>query len=188
MLHGERVEPGERLVEDEQLRLVQQRGRELRALLVAVRELLDLRIGAIGEAEPLEPVRRRRARRARAQPVQTAEVGELLADRHPRIEAALLRHVAEPQPLGQPDRPPVPEHLAGVQLDEPEDRAHRRRLPGAVRPEEAEHPPAPDRERAVIERLHRAEPLANAFKTQHGWSRLAWRRGGHRLREARRPS
>ena len=137
--HGERIEPGEGLVEHEQLGLVQQRRRELGALLVAVRELLDLRAGAIGETEPLEPRGRRRACRAAAETVQGAEVGELLAERHPRVEAALLRHVAEPQPLGQTDRPPAPEHLTGVQLDQPEDGAHRRRLSRAVRAQEAEH-------------------------------------------------
>jgi hypothetical protein len=41
-MHGKRVEACERLVEDEQLRLVQQRRRKLDALLVAVRELLEL--------------------------------------------------------------------------------------------------------------------------------------------------
>ena len=165
--HGDRVEPGERLVENEQLRLVQERRRELCALLVAVRELLDLRVGAVGETEPLEPVRCRGARRAVAEPVQTPEVRELLADPHPRVEAALLRHVAEPQPLGQPDRPPVPEHLPRIELDEPEDRAHRGRLPGAVRAEEAEHPPARDGERAVVERLHCPEPLVHVRERQH---------------------
>ena len=158
-LDRDRVEPGERLVEDEQLRLVQQRGGELRALLVAVRELLDLRVRAIREAEPLEPARCGDARRCVVEPVQAAEVGELLADRHARVEATLLRHVAEPQPLRQPDRLPVPEHLAAVELDEPEDRAHRGRLAGTVRPEEAEHPPALDRERAAVEGLYLAEPL-----------------------------
>jgi hypothetical protein len=93
--------------------------------------------------------------------VEAPEVGELLGDRHPRIEAALLRHVAEPQPLRQSDRAAVPEQLAVVRLDEPEDRAHRGRLAGAVGAEEAEHPPARDRERAVVERLHRPERLAN---------------------------
>ena len=165
--HRDRVEAGERLVEDEQLRLVHQRRRELRPLLVAVRELLDLRVGAVGETEPLQPVAPpRRAPRA-SQSVQAAEVGELLADRHPRVEAALLRHVAEAQPLREPDRPSVPEHLAAVELDEPEDRAHRRRLAGPVRAEEAEHPPALDRERAAVERLHRPEPLADVDDAQH---------------------
>ena len=51
--------------------------------------------------------------------------------------------------------------------DEPEDGAHRRRLAGAVRPEEAEHPPARDRERAVGERLHGPEPLAHLREGEH---------------------
>jgi len=58
---GEWVETGERLVEDEQLRLVNQRRRKLRALLVAVRELLELRVRATFEAEALEPARCRAA-------------------------------------------------------------------------------------------------------------------------------
>ena len=126
-----------------------------------MRELLDLRVGALGEAEPLEPARRCSARRARVEPVETTEVLELLADRHPRIEATLLRHVAEAHPLRQPDRLPLPEHLTGVELDESEDGTHRGRLARAVRTKEAEHPAARDRERAVGERLHRPEPLAH---------------------------
>ena len=46
----------------------------------------------------------RRACGAQIESVQAAEVGELLADRHPRVEATLLRHVAETQPLGEPDQ------------------------------------------------------------------------------------
>ena len=60
-LHCDRVEPCERLVEDEQLRLVHQRRRELRPLLVAVRELLDLRVRPLAESKTLEPARRGRA-------------------------------------------------------------------------------------------------------------------------------
>ena len=45
-----RVEPGQRLVEDEQLGLVDQRGRQLDPLLVAVRERLDLVVGPVGHA------------------------------------------------------------------------------------------------------------------------------------------
>jgi hypothetical protein len=53
----DRVEPGERLVEDEQLRIVDERGTELDALLVAVRQLLQLCLRPIGEPEALEPPR-----------------------------------------------------------------------------------------------------------------------------------
>ena len=91
---------------------------------------------------------------ARVESVQAAEVGDLLADRHARIEAALLGHVPEPQPLRQLDRPPVPEQFSGVELDEPEDRAHRGRLPGPVRPQEAKHASTLDGERAAGERFY----------------------------------
>ena len=160
-VHGDRVEPGERLVEHEQVRLVQERNGELGALLVAVRELVEPGVGAVGETEPLEPPRCRSTCRAVIQPVQTPEVRELLANPHARVEAALLRHVTEAQPFGRPDRLPVPEHLPRIELDESEDRSHRRRLPSAVRAEEAEHPPAADGERAVVERLHGPEPLVH---------------------------
>ena len=49
-----RVEPGEGFVEDQRLRLVEQRGDDLDALLVAEAELLDPVAAAVGEAEPLE--------------------------------------------------------------------------------------------------------------------------------------
>ena len=72
--HGadrDRIEAGERLVEHEQLRLVDERGDQLDALLVAVRQRVEAVARAIGEAEPLEPgvdaavdVRARRVRRA----------------------------------------------------------------------------------------------------------------------------
>ena len=52
---ADRVEARERLVEHEQLRVVDERGGELDALLVAVRQLLELRLRAIAEAHPLEP-------------------------------------------------------------------------------------------------------------------------------------
>ena len=53
--HAQRVEPREGLVEDQQLRLVDQCGRELDALLVAVREVLQLAPGPVGEAETFQP-------------------------------------------------------------------------------------------------------------------------------------
>ena len=57
---ADRVEPGERLVEDEQLRVVDERRGELDALLVAVRQLLELGLRAVAEAHPLEPLGRPR--------------------------------------------------------------------------------------------------------------------------------
>src|SRR5580658_2558314 len=72
-----RVEPRERLVEDEQLRVMDERGGQLRALAVAERELLDLARGSCPETEPFEPLRRRRPGVAWRPAVQPGEVLEL---------------------------------------------------------------------------------------------------------------
>jgi hypothetical protein len=62
----------ERLVEHQQLRVVDERGAELHALLVAERERLDAVAGAVGDPEPLEPAVRRPPARRRARAVQRA--------------------------------------------------------------------------------------------------------------------
>ena len=67
----DRIEAGERLVEHEELGLMHERRRELHPLLVALRQLLDPRAGAVAETEPLEPTGRRRARRACVSPWST---------------------------------------------------------------------------------------------------------------------
>ncbi len=51
---GQRVEPGEGLVEDQRGRPGQHRGDDLHPLLVAERELLEVVLGALAEPEPLE--------------------------------------------------------------------------------------------------------------------------------------
>ena len=51
---GDRVQPGERLVEDQQVRVVHQRGRDLHALLVAERERLQLVVGPVGQLQLVE--------------------------------------------------------------------------------------------------------------------------------------
>ena len=111
---ADRVQAGERLVEDEQLRVVGERDGQLDPLLVAVRQLLELRLGAVGQAHPLQPATGRGVRVLAVQPVLLGEVAELLGDAHPRIQAALLGHVAEPQPRIAIDRRALPADLAAV--------------------------------------------------------------------------
>ena len=106
---AERVEPAERLVEDEQLRVVDERRAELDALLVAVRQRLELGPLRSRQAQPGEPARGRRGRVAGRHPVVLGEVAELLGDVHPRVEAALLRHVAEAEACHPVDRLAAPE-------------------------------------------------------------------------------
>ena len=135
-----RVEPGERLVEHEHLRVVDEGDAELDPLLVAERERLHAVAGPLGQAEALDPGVGRRVRVAGGEPVEPREVDELVADAHLRVQAALLRHVAEAAARRGVDRAALPEDLARVGLEDAEDDPHRGRLARAVRPHEAEHP------------------------------------------------
>ena len=54
VLHGDGVYAAERLIEDQELWLVQHRGDELELLLHTLRKLLALLLGDIGQLDPLE--------------------------------------------------------------------------------------------------------------------------------------
>ncbi len=148
---ADRVEPRERLVEHQQLRAVHERDAELDPLLVAERERLDAVARALGQPEPLEPALRGRRCLGARQAVQRGEVGELVEHAHLRVQAALLRHVAEAGARVEVDRPAAPADLAAVGLEHAEDDAHRRGLAGAVRTHEAEELPRLDREGEAVE-------------------------------------
>ena len=162
-----RVETGERLVEHEHLGVVHERDAELDALLVAERERLHLVAGALGEPEPLDPGVRRRVGVAGREPVQPREVHELVADAHLRVQAALLRHVAEAAARRGVDRPALPEDLARVGLQDAEDDPHRGRLPRPVRADEAEHPARRRAERQVVERKRAAVAAPESDQLEH---------------------
>ena len=57
-IDGDRIEPGKRLVEDEQLRFVRERRRQLHALLVAPAQLLHLIVATLAQTETLKPGKR----------------------------------------------------------------------------------------------------------------------------------
>jgi hypothetical protein len=77
--------------------------------------------------------------RGRRHPVQPAEVLDLLADQHARVQAPFLGHVAELAAFGLPHHGAVPTDGSGVERGEPEHRSHGGRLARAVRTEEAGH-------------------------------------------------
>ena len=125
-------------------------------------------LAAVGEAEPLEPCcRRLRLASARAFAAEPAEVDELIADPHPRVQAALLGHVPEPRRSAPADGRPAPAHRACVELDQPEHGPHRRRLPGAVRTEKPGQPTGLGREGAGVERGQTAEVLGRCVEFEH---------------------
>ena len=141
-LDGLRIEPGERLVEHQQLAAVHERDRELDALLVAVREgdqLVGHRSPSPSRSSQAAPRRRPRGRHA----VQPGEVGDLVEQRHLRVQAALLGHVSEPQAIALTDHVAVPLHRAVDRADDPHHRAHRRGLAGAVAADQPDDLAAP---------------------------------------------
>jgi hypothetical protein len=75
------VQAGERLVGDQEVGIMDERGRELHALLVAVREPLQASVGSSREAEPLQPAAGRIIRLRMFEPGEPGEIGELLAER-----------------------------------------------------------------------------------------------------------
>ena len=138
VVDADRIQAGERLVEHEQLRIVDERRGELHPLLVAERELLDLRVEPLAEPEAFEQGAAGVDRARAAHAVQAAEVLQLLEHLHARVEAAFLRHVAEALAHRRINLAPVETDLAGVQAGDAEHGAHRRRLARAVGPEEAD--------------------------------------------------
>ena len=171
---AERVEARERLVEDEQLRVVDQRRRELDPLLVAVGQVLQLRLRAVGEAEPLEPDGRRapsrRGRTARGAGRSTPAARRRASAGRGRAARACTRTAAA-CPRRRASRPSDTSPASGDR--EPEDAAHRRRLAGAVGPEEAEQPAAARRQRRAVERRDAPVVLGQAPDLEHRRATIA---------------
>ena len=152
-----RVEPGRRLVDDDQFRVAQQGLRDAEALahatgkaaqaLVAHVEQIGLLQQAIDDFAPPRPLR---------QSFQHGEVVEQFIRRHLRIQAEVLRQVAQ----HAADLVLVVEYVvvaeedgAGIALLQGGQGAHQGRLAGAIRAQQAKHP-GRYRQRHVIQRHH----------------------------------
>ena len=147
---GDRVESGERLVEDQQVGAVHERRGELTPLLVAVRERLHARLSAVAEPEPRQPRSGDRACALVSRAVQDREVLELIGDTHLRVEPAFFRHVADPLTDPAVDRPALPAHDSAVGAQQPADDPHRGCLAGPVAADESDEPPRGHREAQVV--------------------------------------
>jgi len=153
-LRVDRVEPGEGLVEDHEVGLVQQRADELHLLLHAPRELVHLRQPPVAlgrpELEPLEPFVDPLVGHARRYPLELREEPQHAPHLHLLVQPALLREVADP--VGDPGcavRRAEQRDRSAVRHDDVEQHPDRRRLPRAVRAEQAVHGSAGDGERQV---------------------------------------
>ena len=140
----DRVDPGERLVEEEETRRERQRAGDLEAPPLAAGERVGDRVREVRELEPVEELVRP------LEPLVPAIAGSVsrIATRFSR--AVIFRktdgscgQVADAPPGASEHRQlrdllAVEEDVPRVGLDEADDDRERRRLPGAVRPEEAD--------------------------------------------------
>ena len=149
-----------RLVEQEQLGLMQHAGGEREALLPAAGERSGELRGAAAEAQAFDrPVDGGAALR---HAVDAGDEVEVLADREVLPEREALRHVADaPLDLAALLDDVVAEAGAGagVGRQQPAYDADRGRLAAAVGPEEAEDLAAPDLQRQVVDDMLVAEAL-----------------------------
>ena len=162
-----RVQAGERLVEDQRLRGVEQGRDDLHPLLVAEAELLDPVTGPLGQPEPVERRARRTPGLAGRQARELAEVDELVEDLLLGVEPALLRHVAEAAAVGGGDRALVPQHLTPVEPEQPHHHPHRGGLAGAVAADEARQLTGRDVERDVVHHRALAEATCQSPYLDH---------------------
>src|SRR5271156_1418874 len=92
-VHG--IQTGKRLVQNHQGRAVNHRGDELHFLLHAFREVHQLFVRPLGEAQAVEPFLAAAGGFSLRQAVQRGEEDDDLQDLHARVEAALLRQVTD---------------------------------------------------------------------------------------------
>ena len=101
-----------------------------------------------------------------AEPVQPAQILDLLAYEHARVQPTLLGHVTETAALSSADRRAVPPDRPGIEIGETEDGPHGRRLAGTVGPEEADDLPGGDLEGEVVESGQLAVGPAQSLQLQ----------------------
>lgn len=135
---GDRVEPGEGLVQHQHVGVVHQCGDQLYPLLVAEAQRVDGVVRPGVDAQTGGPCGDGVGRITSGQPVQLRQVGQLWADLHLRVEPAFLRHVTDAPAQGKVDRLATQMYVPGVGGQDAERNPHRRRLAGAIATHKAE--------------------------------------------------
>jgi hypothetical protein len=187
------VEAGVRFVEDQDVGIVQQRADDQHFLLHPFRVRADRLLGGIREAEQLEQRTHPVLEHVLGDLPEPADQLQLFATRQERIECRLLRHVAEPPPVGDRvvgDAAPFEQHRAARGLHQPGQHPAGRGLSRSVRSEVADHFPRAHDEAHVVDDLDAVETLdeVSRFEEGSGHDRTPFsegtiaspRRSGHR--------
>jgi lipooligosaccharide transport system ATP-binding protein len=173
MSHGEAVATGRpaELIEQHQPRPVHERARDQQAPAHASGELVGARVAAVGEVGHLERALDRLAALRARHAVEVGEDAQVLLDRQRGVEVVQLRHdahlrarslrVARQLVVEDPDRALVGDRLGGQQL-------HRRRLAGAVGPEQADARALGHVEVEAVHRGDRPEALDDSAQADGG--------------------
>jgi hypothetical protein len=172
-----RIDADRRLVEDQHVGVVDERGGDVEAPLHAAAERLRLVAGAVGEADEGERGVDALAEQRAAQAVEGAEQLQVRRRAEVLVDRELLRHDADAA-LGrvrvlverQARRAAADEDLAAVGADQAAQHRHGRRLAGAVRPEQADDLAGADVERQVGDDGAVAVRLEETSGFEHGSS------------------
>jgi hypothetical protein len=165
-----RIQAHGRLVHQHDFRIVHQSRGDVEPPQHAAREVLDGLLRTVGETHPLQHAIDARVQVGSRQPVQLAKEPQIVARRELRVERDLLGHDPEHAPgVDGPirDVDPVEPRLSGIRLHQAAQNADRRRLAGAVGPEQAIDFSRGDPERDPFERLVVAEFLAQIGDFNH---------------------
>jgi len=165
------VEPGRRLVEEDDRGLRDQRRRDVQPAPHASRIGLGGTVCGLRELEPLQQLVRAAGGLAPRQLREPPREAEVLTPREVGIDGRVLARETDPEAHAlRVVRHVVTEHLgpAAVRREDGREDADRRRLAGAVRAEQAEDAPGRNLEVDALEGLYLAEPLRQSFDLDGG--------------------
>ena len=173
-----RVEPGGRLVEEEDARVMHERERQVEPALHAARVAADLAVRRVGEADALEQRVAARAPLGLRHALERGLEAHVLAAGEQRVERRLLERRADLAPhRGAVLHDVAPGHARGARGGRQQrgEHQHGGRLAGAVGPEEAidlagldPQVDAVDRPHGTLELAHEALDLDAVGEDLHG--------------------
>ena len=160
-LRIDRIEAGERFVQDHQGRFMDDRRDELDLLGHTLGEFLDLLVPPVFNSEFMKPFLELRRRLAGRHSLELGEVKALLPHLHFPVQSPFFGKVPDLGNVLIGNRPPVEEDDTASRNRYPVDDPDQGRLACPVRPQQAENLSFRDFKRDVVQRFFLSERLAD---------------------------